>query len=430
MKKIVLGFLLLLFSFTFVACDDADTPTPTPTPSPTEEKIDYVEQLKLTSDYQGKNFMTDGIGIVTLANPVDGDTIHVYSSGTSGVVKIRFLGVNTPESTGRIEPWGHKASDFTKNIVNSAKTLVLEAMTIGTAPSADSTGTRYLAFVWYDMGDGKGFRNLNLELVANSLSKDTLSSAEKYGDTFLKCGTQASKENIRVWNDNDKDPDYYYGGNIITSLKELRTNPDEYFEKSIVVEGVISVLDGDNFYIQETIEDEETGEVETYGMYVFTQYHNYAIIKLGNRIRVIGKFTIFDTTGAYQITDVSYDEFFPNPNKHMSVISTGEDYVTTDFSAEKFNMEDSPYIEGTLVKIENIYVSEDPRNVYTSPSGAMTVVGISNGEEVQMRVGTAFAATLDPSYFLGKTFDVTSVVGQYEGVYQLMLNHGGNISFR
>ena len=53
---------------------------------------------------------------VTVKTFVDGDTVHFHvptSVMQNGVLKARFLSVNTPESTGKIEEWGKKASKFT-----------------------------------------------------------------------------------------------------------------------------------------------------------------------------------------------------------------------------------------------------------------------------------------------------------------------------
>ena len=92
--------------------------------------------------------MRDGVGAVTLHKHVDGDTAH-FKDGNQ-VVQIRFNGVNTPESTGKIEPWGHAASEFTESNLRNAKTIIIEtepSQNTG-GPIADSTGTRYLGWVW------------------------------------------------------------------------------------------------------------------------------------------------------------------------------------------------------------------------------------------------------------------------------------------
>ena len=78
------------------------------------EFIDYAAQvtLNLESDETIKQE-------VTVKNYIDGDTTHFNvpkSIEPSGVLKARYIACNTPESTGKIEEWGKKASNFTKGM--------------------------------------------------------------------------------------------------------------------------------------------------------------------------------------------------------------------------------------------------------------------------------------------------------------------------
>lgn len=60
-------------------------------------------------------------GVVTRV--VDGDTAHIEINGR--VEKVRFIGINTPESTTRHEPYGAEASAYTKKALSS-RTVYLE----------------------------------------------------------------------------------------------------------------------------------------------------------------------------------------------------------------------------------------------------------------------------------------------------------------
>ena len=67
------------------------------------EFIDYVGQLKL--DMTSSTLKQE----VTVKSFIDGDTTHFYvptSLMGTGVIKARYLAINTPESTGKIEEWG------------------------------------------------------------------------------------------------------------------------------------------------------------------------------------------------------------------------------------------------------------------------------------------------------------------------------------
>ena len=61
---------------------------------------------------------------VTLDKCVDGDTAYFKIKKES--VKVRFLAIDTPESTNKIEPYGKDASDFTCNKLKTADLIELE----------------------------------------------------------------------------------------------------------------------------------------------------------------------------------------------------------------------------------------------------------------------------------------------------------------
>ena len=98
--------VLMLLPFA-VACDknkgDSD---------PEHVHVDYVADTKL-------DMSSDSLKIeATVKTYIDGDTTHFYVDDTSafpeGFVKARYLAIDTPESTGKIEAWGKTAASFTK----------------------------------------------------------------------------------------------------------------------------------------------------------------------------------------------------------------------------------------------------------------------------------------------------------------------------
>ena len=100
---------------------------------------------------------------------IDGDTTHLKAKGSSNlpadVLKARYLGINTPESTGKIEEWGKAASNFTKEKLSNATSIIVESD--NNKWNADSTGGRYLVWVWYKPEGSDTYRNLNIELLQN-----------------------------------------------------------------------------------------------------------------------------------------------------------------------------------------------------------------------------------------------------------------------
>jgi len=126
------------------APDEGPTnPAPTGSSDPADV-VDYAGSVKLN--------MSSGTAKqeVTVKQFVDGDTTHFFvptSVMPGGVLKARYLAVNTPESTGKIEEFGKKASSFTKEKLSSAVSIIIESETASWDP--DSTGDRYLVWVWY-----------------------------------------------------------------------------------------------------------------------------------------------------------------------------------------------------------------------------------------------------------------------------------------
>ena len=62
--------------------------------------------------------------IVTLSKCVDGDTAWFYLNEEE--IKTRFLAIDTPESTNKIEEYGKEASNFTCDKLTSAKKIEIE----------------------------------------------------------------------------------------------------------------------------------------------------------------------------------------------------------------------------------------------------------------------------------------------------------------
>ena len=134
------------------------------TPPETEpEFVDYVSQIKL--DMSSSTVKQE----VTLKMHIDGDTTHFYapeSVADEGVMKARYLAVNTPESTGSIEEWGRAASNFTKEKITSAVSVIVESDS--ESWEYDGNG-RHLVWVWYKPSADAEYRNLNIEILQNGL---------------------------------------------------------------------------------------------------------------------------------------------------------------------------------------------------------------------------------------------------------------------
>ena len=130
------------------------------------DPIDYAASVKLDMDSS-----TAKLEVVDIKMYIDGDTTHFHGpSGKfdGGVLKARYLAVNTPESTGKIEEYGKAAAAFTREKLSEATSIILESDS--TSWEADSTGGRYLAWIWYKTADDAEYRNLNIEILQNGLA--------------------------------------------------------------------------------------------------------------------------------------------------------------------------------------------------------------------------------------------------------------------
>ncbi len=303
--------------------------------------VDYVGQMKLSAYYNGsltgKNFLDNGIGYATFKKHIDGDTTHFFQTENSGepgrVVKSRYIGVDTPESTGQIEAWGKKASNFTKDKVTNAKSIILttDVTEIGKVAAVDSTGSRFKTLVWVADKENASlddYRCVNLWLVQEGWSTGKGLAGSPITDFFTKADLQAQERKLNIWSGDDPDFDPNAPAQK-TSLFELsETYLEEGAETSwngakVRLTGIVVKLSGDyDCYIQET--DEATGK--TYGLYVFAGYKSYKPMRtLGNKIEIVGTYTLY--MGNPQLTDVSYQEFIRDEENDMKVISRNNPFT-------------------------------------------------------------------------------------------------------
>jgi endonuclease YncB( thermonuclease family) len=299
--------------------------------------VDYVSQAKLTKDYSGKAFLTDGIGQVTLVEKIDGDTAHFkQTSGSTLTIKGRYNCIDTPESTGMVEPWGHGASEYNGSLLKSAKTIVLSTdSTADKTPALDSTGSRYLVYVWVSTQENAApsdFTLVNLAICQQGWSKAKGATGTDYGSLFLSASSQASAAKIRVWAPSDvKDCDYNYNASSLTTMKNIvdgvdnEGNPFDWTGAKATFTGIVAATGPDQgaAYLNKDFTWTENGQNVTkrYGIYIFTQYIVFAPLKtVGNELQVTGLVAEYD--GVKQLVSVSYSEYYP-ADDDMKILSTG-----------------------------------------------------------------------------------------------------------
>lgn len=430
--------LCLLLSLT-VACDISGNGEEGTAGNAEElEFVDYASTLTLDMTSSTKKQE------VTVKQFIDGDTTH-FNVPTSvmpdGVLKARYLAINTPESTGQIEEWGKAASNFTKNALKNAVSIIIESDDANW--NADSTGGRYLVWVWYKTSADGEYRNLNLEILQEGLAIASNSANNRYGELCMNAIDQAKAHKLYVYS-GEKDPDFYYGTAIELTVKELRANPELYTGKDVAFEGVVTKNEGQSVYVEAF--DEETNMY--HGIYVYYGYSlngtALGIINVGNRVRIVGSMQFYEAGGTYQVSDLNYDMMDPTAADNIQKISEDNDpaYVLTapsvftegkvsitclDENGEEVIVE-RDYAEMALctsVRMEGLTV----KSVYTTNNGgdsdgAMTLTCEADGHTVTVRTtvltdGDGNVVTED--YFAGKTIDVKGIVDYFNGDYQIKI---------
>lgn len=400
------------------------------------EFIDYAEQLKFemsTSTIKEE---------VTVKTHIDGDTVHFnvsHSTVSNGVLKARFLGVNTPESTGKIEEWGKTASNFTRERLKNATSIYIESDS--SKWEADSTGSRYLAWIWYRTSDDADYRLLNLELLQEGLAWPSNIGGHVYTEYLEKANKQAQEKELKIYS-KEKDPDFYYGDAIVLTLEALRldimSEESLYAGSKIAVEGVVTYNTNGMVYLQDYNEEQD----RYYGMAIYYGFGATPdvskVLRIGNRIRLVGSLQKYEAGGTWQISGIQADSFAdPSDTNYSTVLSQNNNIVYTTVTGDQFvnskvtivdgddNATQVNFAElamGTCVKMENLKV----KSTYSNPQADTVEITITceapDGTIVSIRTEQLYDEdfnTIQPSFFNGKTITVLGNVDKFGDTYQI-----------
>ncbi len=406
------------------------------------DHIDYVSDLKL--DMSTTSLKQE----VTVKSYIDGDTTHFNvpkSISDTGVLKARYLAVNTPESTGKIEEYGKKASDFTKAALKGAESIIIESD--DEKWNVDSTGERYLVWIWYKTAGTSDYRNLNLELLQNGLAIASNSSQNRYGTLCMSAIDQAKYEKLYVYS-GEKDPDMYYGDAVELTLKELRTNLEAYNGVKVAFNAVVTNNNNNGVYVESY--DDETDMY--YGMYIYYGFslsgQGAEILKVGNECRIVGTLQYYETGGSYQIADVKYNVMKPKDPSNLQLISSGnvpsyieiapKDLVSGTKTLSVIvkgedgneNITEKTFKYGDLVlgtsasmsglKIKDVYTTSNGGD----SDGAMTITcTAADGTEITVRTNVLLDAEgnllTEEDFPIGATIDAKGIIDIFDGSHQL-----------
>lgn len=125
---------------------------------------------------------------------LDGDTIIVESLKDSARERVRFLGIDAPESNQ--QEWGRRATEFVEMRISQGDELFLETIN----PPRDKYG-RLLAYIFYEKNDKRYL--LNEELLRNGLAEVfILNQWCTYNSRLKTAEARAREEKLSIWSSN------------------------------------------------------------------------------------------------------------------------------------------------------------------------------------------------------------------------------------
>ena len=412
----------------------------------TQEVVEYVDYASSVELNMSSNSAKAEVTVKTF---IDGDTTHFNISESvmeGGVLKARYLSINTPESTGKIEEYGKAASNFTKEKLSQATSIIVESDDSNW--NADSTSERHLVWVWYRTDDSEPYRNLNIEILQNGLAIANSSAQGRYGSTCMEAIKQAKALKLNLYS-GEKDPDFYYGEAVELTIKELRTNAEAYNGVKVAFNGVVTTNSDNSVYV-------EAYDAETDMYYGFSVYYGFGlsgegmdILSVGNEVRIVGTVQYYEVGGTYQVAGVSYRMMKPDDPSNIQKLSEGHlpAYVLTDaetfvngkreivVAEEKQAFEYAELALGTSIEMHDLKVVDvyTTTNEDSSSKGAMTLTCKADDIQVVVRTGVLLDADknlITEDAYAGKTIDVKGIVDFYDGAYQIKVFSANNITIK
>jgi endonuclease YncB( thermonuclease family) len=320
--------------------------------------IDYAHNgsCQLALDYKGHDFFVDGVGEFDLWMAIDGDTAHFtpkVTTTSSDTVKARFYGIDTPESTGRIQPYGKQASNFTKDkLYNASKngTIVLAGVSSEYGVPETDANKRHLCCVWINEtkknADKSELTNLNLWIIQEGYSDPgSLNKMPEYEEVFLAAFNQAKAAKLKKFSGNE-DPLFPKGDFIDTDISDIMrevyqtmddpSHENPFNEVKVRIRGTVVGFANNTLFLQayDFIDDQYYGINCFCGM----QSPNAKYTKVGNYLQVCGYAQDSENFG-FQVTGL--EGHFPNLEKYakdddVQIIIKAEDNVFDDTKIHDF----------------------------------------------------------------------------------------------
>ena len=407
--------------------------------------IDYASgsEVRLAMDYKDRDFYADGVGKVTLKTPIDGDTAHfnpVITKTSKLPIKSRFWGIDTPESTGKIEEYGAEASDYTKAKLKEADangTIVVSGpFTTYSEPEADSTGSRYLSLVWISL-DKKDCPYNELKLLNLMIVQEGLSYAKNTGDIkayepiFIAAENQARAHKLNMFSGLPAGK-FNYGSYKTTSLLDIKhdieksLDGEELGEGSLVGEkvrivGTIAGISDNMMFLQNFYTVDQGGNGNVQNPYT-KEMGEYAGINLycgmsatlpsrfceGAYIEVCGTVVNNETFG-YQLTGASFKKTTSlerEDDAHVIIAAedNNEDYMLYTFKYDAATLNSHINSSDKELKFENMYCA----TVITEPLTVTRFYKPETSDDITLTFGNnSFQAYITTALYKGNPNDPT-----------------------
>lgn len=382
----------------------------------------------------------------TVKSYIDGDTTHFYvdeSVCTDGILKARYLAINTPESTGKIEEWGKAASKFTRSKLEQAESIILESD--NGKWNIDSTGERHLVWVWYKTANDADYRNLNIEILQEGYAISSNASQNRYGEHCTNAIAQAIEYDLYVYSD-ELDPSFPYGSAQEVTLKQLRTHIEEYDGALVAFNGIVTMNDDGSILVEEY--DQENNMY--YGMTIYygtsgLNGEGLEMLSIGNELRLVGVVSYWETGGVYQVSSLEYNRRDKDNPRNIKLLSQGHAAGYFEVDAKTFTSKIDVLLEdetktfdyaalvlNTSVSMKGLTVN----SVYTTPggdsAGAMTLhCTAQDGTRIDLRTAVLYenGVKVTSDRFTGKTIDVKGFVDCFDGDYQIEIYSLNDVTF-
>ena len=135
----------------------------------------------------------------TVIKVIDGDTFKASFGNGASEVKIRFIGMDTPESVHADETknneYGVMSSDYTKSLLQEGQTVYVEY----DKEMTDKYG-RTLAYVWLSQDTTVLYNMLNARLIADGYAYDKVYEPnDKYADVFHTLRISSQEAGNGLW---------------------------------------------------------------------------------------------------------------------------------------------------------------------------------------------------------------------------------------